>query len=84
MISYLEKETSKYLEEILPPKTDFSVSISIARREEGVDVSVEVSIRGRLQEYREEAKSAINYARNKLIEWLELHREKIGRDTGKE
>jgi len=76
LLTYLEVESSKYLESILPPKTDFSVLISIKRVSEGVDVSIEVMIRGRLANYSEEAKMAMNYAKRKLIEWLENYIQK--------
>jgi hypothetical protein len=76
LVLYLEKETSEYLERLLPPRTDYSVSISINKEREGVDVALEVLIRGRLEEFREEARDAVSYARRKLIDWLEAYKSK--------
>lgn len=69
--SRIEKDTSSFLRERLPPRVDFNVSVSIIRDESGVDVIVDVSIRGRLEHYSVEAKDAINYAKKRLLEILE-------------
>lgn len=73
----LEKEISRYLEETLPPRTDFNVSISITRREDSFDLSVDVLIRGSIRlrgEYDTIARDAINYAKKKFIELLKKER----------
>lgn len=77
LVTIVEKETSEYLKQSLPPKTDFNVSVSIEKTGEAVNVSIDVTIRGRLQEYREEARDAVNYAKRKLVEVLESMRNKF-------
>ncbi|MEM0031210.1 MAG: hypothetical protein QXV48_02620, partial [Desulfurococcaceae archaeon] len=65
-----------YLKQILPPKTDFNVSVSVERKTDAVTVSIDVTIRGRLEQYSREAKDAVNYAKRKLIEALEYMKSK--------
>jgi predicted RNA-binding protein Jag len=77
LVTIVEKETSEYLKQLLSPKTDFNVSVSIEKTGEAVNVSIDVTIRGRLQEYREEARDAVNYAKRKLVEVLESMRNKF-------
>ncbi|MEM0001851.1 MAG: hypothetical protein QW211_03020 [Desulfurococcaceae archaeon] len=76
LVVTVEEETNDYLKQILPPKTDFNVSVSVERKTDAVTVSIDVTIRGRLEQYGREAKDAVNYAKRKLIEALEYMKSK--------
>lgn len=74
LITILEKEAERVLESRLPPKTDYSVTISISRSKSHADVSVDVQVRGNVA-YSKELENAIldavNYVKKKLVEILE-------------
>jgi len=74
LISALEKELEKYLENALPPKTDYSVVISVAKKEDRVDVALDVVIRGGAAhqgDFDKVASEAIGYAKRRLVKLLE-------------
>lgn len=74
ILTTVEKETSEYLEQVLPPKTEFNISICVSKKSEGFDFSIEVSIRGRMElreSYSRFAQDAVNYAKKKLIDLIE-------------
>lgn len=69
----LEKELSNYLEKTLPPKTDFNLTLSIVKKDNGVDVLVEVDARGQRSyhgDLRKLVQDAVNYAKKKIVELL--------------
>lgn len=73
----LERGVSDYLKRTLPPKTNFDVTLSIAKKSDSVDFSAEVTIRGRLEyrgDYSKLAQDAINHVKEVLADLLEAKR----------
>lgn len=70
----VEKEVDRYLRQILPPKTDFYTVISLIKREDRVDVSVEITIRSNIKYHENHSrlvKDAINHAKRIFYKLLD-------------
>lgn len=76
----IERELDAYLKEVLPPKTEYHTVMSITRREDRVDLTIEVVITGWAQ-YRDDlsklVQDAINHAKRQIVEELKGLREQL-------
>lgn len=79
LVNMLEKEAERYLERILPPKTDYSIVISIVRKSNQIDVILDIAVRGNIvysRDFSSIISETVKHVKEKLIETLESKLEK--------
>ncbi|MEM1642331.1 MAG: hypothetical protein QXO48_03595 [Desulfurococcaceae archaeon] len=74
LVDTLEREAEKHLEKILPPKTDYSIVISIVKKSNSVNVVLDITVRGSIaysRDFNNVVAETIKHIRDKLTEVLE-------------
>lgn len=74
ILNILEKEIEKHLSVLLPPRTDYNITISLTKGRDRADFAVDIAVRGSTMYSRELDKAvleAINYSKKRFIELLD-------------